>query len=420
MARIVFLSLVFPPDSVSTAQIMGELAEDLSRKGHVVEVITTTPHYNRDMEAESRQPRRTFWGKVLQRSDFKGVSVHHVIMPKKGASIFGRLLAWFGFHVLSTIAGLTVVSRADIYLVPSPPLTIGMSAWILGVLRRSPFIYNVQEIYPDYAVSLGTIRNKWIIRLLYRLESFVYLKAKMITVIAPHMAQQLYQKGVPTEKVHIIPNFVDIDDLQPLPKDNDFSREYGVHDKFVVSYAGNMGPGQDLDTFIDAAAILQDHPNIHFMMMGDGMLRSSLQRRVENLGLQNLSFLPYQPYSLVPQIYAASDLCLVPQGEGIASVAVPSKVYRIMACARPVIAATSHDSDLADLISEANCGITVAPGSSNQLANAILAASQDSAQLREMGISGRVHVTKHYSRQAISQRYHELISTLCSSRGTAE
>jgi len=409
MAKILFLSLVFPPDSVSTAQIMGDLAVDLKRLGHNVEVLTTTPHYNRDLEAESRQPLHKFWGAVLQKSTYQGISVFHVIMPKKGVSIIARILAWINFHILSTIAGVLALHQPDMIIAPSPPLTIGLNAWLLGLFRCAPYIYNVQEIYPDYAIELGVIRNQRIIDVLFWLERFIYNNAKFVTVIAPHMAQQLHKKGVPAEKVKVIPNFVDIEDLHPLPKDNDFSRQHNISDKFVVSYAGNMGPGQDLETFIEAAAILHLYPNIRFMMMGDGMLRDSLIQKVAELKLSNFLFLPYQPYSLMPQIYAASDLCLVAQKSGIASVAVPSKVYRIMACARPVLAATVPASDLSNLIAESGSGIIVEAGAPQSLADAILSASLSAEKLHAMGQAGRNHVVQYYSRQAISLQYNALV-----------
>ncbi len=409
MARVAFLSLVFPPDSVSTAQMMGELAADLKSFGHEVTVLTTSPHYNRDPEAEAKQPLHNCWGTMLRRSSFDGIPVYHVSMPKKGANVPARLLSWLNFHILSTIAGLFVLSRPDVLIVPSPPLTIGLSAWLLALFHRGKYIYNVQEIYPDYAIRVGAIRNNWLIGLLYGLESFVYKKAAAITVIAPRMAQQLVDKGVPVDKVRVIPNFVDIVDMYPLSKTNDFSRQHHICDKFVVTYAGNMGPGQDLENFIDSAAILKEHPHIHFMMMGDGMLRAQLKARVADLDLPNFTFLPHQPYSLVPQIYAASDLCLVPQSPGITETAIPSKVYRIMACARPVLASTVLSSDLADLIDTAHCGIVVEAGSPQRLAAAILQASKDPELIPRMGNAGRVHVVESYSREAVSRLYCDLV-----------
>jgi colanic acid biosynthesis glycosyl transferase WcaI len=149
------------------------------------------------------QPIRNYWGPVLRKSDYQGIPVYHTFMPKKGKNVILRLLAWGGFHQISVVAGMTTVPRPDVILAPSPPLTIGVCAWILGKYHRAPFIYNVQEVYPDIAVRLGALRNKWMIGRLHDLESFVYRKAKRITVIAPRMRQGLLEKGVPSGKVRI-------------------------------------------------------------------------------------------------------------------------------------------------------------------------------------------------------------------------
>ena len=219
------------------------------------------------------------------------------------------------------------------------------------------------------------------------------------------MRQRLIAKGTPPGKLRVIPNFVDADELAPLPKDNAFSRQQGVADKFVVSYAGNMGPAQQLDTFIEAAARLKDEPQIQFMMMGDGILREQLQALVVKNKLSNFAFLPDQPYSLMRQIYATSDLSLVPQAQGISDIAVPSKVYRIMACGRAVLAVAVEDSDLGDLLRSSGSGLLVTPGRADELAAAVLAAARDPEQMRLMGDRGRNHVLAHYTRQAIAQEY---------------
>ena len=147
-------------------------------------------------------------------------------------------------------------------------------------------------------------------------------------------------------------------------------------------------------------------------MMGNGIWCEKLKKRIQDENLSNFTFLDYQPYSLIPQIYAASDLCLVPQLPSITHSAVPSKVYRIMACARPVLASTAPESDLASLIDKVDCGIIVEGGSHHQLAEAILWASKKPEQLRAMGEAGRAHVVECYSRKAISKQYHVLAESI--------
>lgn len=410
--RILILSLVFPPDAVSTAQIMGELAVDLVGRGHEVFVVTTMPHFNRDPEAEARQPITPLWGGLLGKSDLAGIPVFHTLMPRKGQSILGRLLGWIGFHALSTIAALAVVPRPDVILCPSPPLTICVSAWLVGLVRGSPFVYNVQEIYPDIAIKLGALRNEFLIRALRRLEKWAYRRAAAVTVIAPRMLENLKSKGVPKEKLHVIPNFVDTSDFQPGPAENDFREELGLSGTFVVSYAGNLGPAQGLETVLEAAEQLQSNPQVRFVFVGGGSAEQRLRDIATGRRLENIDFLSYRPYSTMPRIYAASDVSLVPQALETGSDAVPSKVYRIMACARPVLAVTEPRSDLTNLVVEAGCGLSVPPGDPRALAEAIRALRTNPTGCREMGAAGRAFVLSAVSRPTVTGRYHELLSAL--------
>ena len=414
MAHVLVLTLVFPPDGVSTAVIVGELSADLKAAGHDVTVVTTVPHYNRDGEAEARQPLVRLWGPLLYGSEFQGVRALHVGMPRKSGKVWSRLLAWTQFHVLSLIAAVTLVRRVDVILAPSPPLTIGVCAWLLGLFYRAPYIYNVLELYPDIAITLGALKSRTVIRLLFALERFVYARAGIITVIAGRMQRRILGKSVPADKVHLIPNFVDVNDMVPLPKANEFSRAHGLDRTFVVTYAGNMGPAQGLETVLDAAALLTHTSGLRFLLVGGGVLHDRLEAVARDRGLSNVLILPHQPYGMVPQIYATSDLCLVPLAINTGSDAVPSKVYRIMACARPVLACADPESDLAELVRLSRCGTVVPPGSPAALAQAISDAMRNPSACIEMGQAGRAHALAHYSREAVSARYEALIREVTS------
>lgn len=411
MPNVLILSLVFPPDSVSTAEIMGDLAQDLRALGHSVSVVTTMPHYNPDREAARRQPVSSVWGPLLRRSSFHGIPVYHTAMPAKDASVPKRLAAWAGFHLLSTLAALTVVPRYDVMLVPSPPLSIGVSAWLAGWGRRAPFIYNVQEIYPDIAINLGAVKNPTVIGLLKRLERFVYGRAASVTVIASRMRERLLERGVPPQKVTVIPNFVDLDRLSPVPRDNGFSRTHGLQDVFAVTYAGNIGPAQGLDIMVDAARLLPPGHPARFVLIGDGILRDRFEGAA-SASDGRVRVLPYQPSSLMPQIYGASDICLVPQAAATGSDAIPSKVYRIMASARPLIAVTDPASDLAALVRNAECGEVVEPGDAAALSGVVQRAAAEPELWRRMGERGRQHVAEHYARQVVVRQYDRLIRKL--------
>ena len=414
MSHVLILTLVFPPDGVSTAQIVGDLALDLQSRGHDVTVVTTTPHYNRDDIARARQPLTRFWGRLLQRSEYSGIITYHILVPQKGRSVVLRLFGWAVFHVMSTIVSAGLVRRPDVILAPSPPLTIGVNAWVIGLLRRCPYIYNVQEIYPDIAVKLGALQNRRAISLLLRLERFVYDHARFITVIGPSMRRSLEDKGVPPAKLSVIPNGVDVASFSAAPRDNDFARKHGLQDRFVVTYAGNMGPSTGLETVIDAAELLHDLPELAIMLIGGGIRADDIRALVERRQLRNVHMLPHHPYEFMSYVYGSSDVCLALQAGGTGSDVLPSKVYRIMAFGRPIVATADPDSDLARLIEEADCGAVVPPGDPEAMAAMLRHSYVHQAEWRMKGISGRACVERHYARASTSARYDELIRAAAS------
>lgn len=411
VARVLILNLIFPPDGVSSAQLLGEMALDFQRAGHEVSVITTVPHYNRDEQAEADQPLHRRRGSPVARSDFHGIPVRHIAIPRKSGRAPIRALQWLWFHLASTLIGLRDRPRPDVIVATSPPLSIGLNAWAVGRFGRIPYIYNVWELYPDVAIRLGYLRKRWIIALCRALEGFTYRRAAAVTAASPLMAEEIAQRVDPA-KVVVVPNFVDTDDIGHVDKNNLFSRSHGLTDKFVVSYAGNMGSPQQLGDVLHAAAAVQDRPDLHVLFVGGGSERSALERQAADLRLRNCTILPHQPYSTVPYIYGSSDLCVVPLNERLASDALPSKVYKIMAAQRTVVAVTSESSALADLVRRSGCGVVVRPGDAEALAATFATLAVEPAALQSYGKAGRAYVTKHFSRQAVSSKYLDVIASV--------
>jgi colanic acid biosynthesis glycosyl transferase WcaI len=184
----------------------------------------------------------------------------------------------------------------------------------------------------------------------------------------------------------------------------------------VVSYAGNMGKPQGLDTLLEAAHIVRDVPQIHFLLMGDGSERAHLIERAQQLKLPNITILPYQPYHLMAEAYATADTSFVFQAPGTSGDGIPSKVYRIMACARPVIACTDVDSDLARLVVKSDGGAVVPSGNAKELAKAIRRALVQGEAWHEKGFKARSFVLQNYSRSTICARYHDLIREIIAKR----
>jgi colanic acid biosynthesis glycosyl transferase WcaI len=417
MAHILFVSYFFTPDNLSTAVLMAELAQDLQALGHRITVVTTTPHYNLTPEALAQQPLRPRWGRWLQESELHGIRVLHVQVAPKGSRVWARAFDYVRYHGIGTLAGWLLVKKPDVLLAPSPPLTIGVHAWLLSLWHRAPFVYNVQEIYPDVAVRLGMLRNRQIIRAMAWLEIFVYRRSRVITVISEWFRRALVAKGVPTDAVRVIPNFVDTALMQPGERPNAFSTAHNLDGKFVVLYAGNIGLTQDFASVLTAAHNVMHLSDMHFVMVGGGARWAWLQDQLRQRNLKHVTLLPHLHHSRTPPMYAASDLCLVPMKPGMAQETFPSKIYTIMAVARPVIVASEADSELSWLVETVDCGWAIPPADAEALTTALAYAYHHRAEMQRKGQRGREYVVTHRSRQAIAQQYHNLISELTGSPG---
>ncbi len=399
---------MFAPDGVSTAQLLSDLVADLCAQGHRVSVVTTQPHYNRDKAAEAAQPLTRRRGGLFFESQYLGARVIHTRMSQRRGGFVVRLGSLALFHPLALIASLFLVERPNIILVPSPLLTAGVLGWLIARLKGGALVYNVQELYPDIAVKMGQLTNPLVGRFLGVLERFVYRRARVTTVISEGMRRIVSARGGPTCRVVLIPNFVDVDVMCPGPRDNEFRREHALEDRFVVSYAGNMGFAQGMEVILQVADLLRERADIRFLFVGDGALRDELVLQASARSLSNVQFVTHQPYVRVPEIYAASDLCIVTMVGNIAAEGVPSKFIRIMACGRPVLGIAASESDLACEICASGGGVVVSPSSPGAIKEAILMFRNSPELCRTVGEAGRTYASKWYARHAVTSRYAEL------------
>ena len=413
MARILLHTLVYAPDGVSTATLLSELAQDLQTAGHDITILTTKPHYNRDEDAEAKQPLYKRLGGLYYISDHQGIRVIHTHMPPKGQGVGNRLRHYVLFHVLSLLLGTLLIGRQDVVIAPSPPLSIGVVAWILARLKGAKFVYNIQELYPALAVQMGIMSpESRMYRLMVHLERFIYHRADKITVICDYFYQQVTKIGLSDHKVLLIPNFVDVHFIHPLPKANFLTDEHKLIDKFVIQYAGNIGMTQSFDTILEVACRLQDESEIHFLIVGDGARRHYVEQQLKAGSFPNITLLPYQPRSHVPYVYASADLCLVPLMTGTAQTTVPSKIYTIMASGRPVLTAVDQDSELVTIVQTAKCGLAVPPDDADALEAGIRHIFAERDKFKAYGGNGRSYVEAHFSRDSVSAQYHQLIQQL--------
>lgn len=410
--RILLLSTYFRPDIASTGMLMTQLAEELSRLGHQIVVVTSMPHYDTNRIWDEYRGRLL----VCERQGPLDVRRVYLYVPQHKENLLGRLLNYVSFNLLSTAVG-TLAGQCDVVMVPSPPLTNGVAAFLISRLRRVPFVYNVQDIYPDIAIQLGIMTNRQLIAAFRSLEKFVYRKAAAVTVISEGFRLNLLAKGVPDAKLRVIPNFVDPGFITALPRRNSFSRRHDLDDPFVVLFAGNVGLSQGLESVLDAARLLAEQPHLLFLIVGSGAAKEGLMKRAEKMNLDNVRFLPFQPHEAVPEMYASADVCLVPLRHGLTEPSVPCKVYTIMAAGKALVASVDEESDTWQLVQAAGCGLCVEPESPAQMAEAVLQLYHDRRLGEKMGTRGRQYVEGRFTPRIVAQEYEALLESLVDERG---
>jgi colanic acid biosynthesis glycosyl transferase WcaI len=309
---------------------------------------------------------------------------------------------------MSVVGGL-MAQKPDVILCVNPPITVGFSGWLLGLARRAPLVFNVQDVWPDCLVIIDQLRSPLLIAVFKRLEKFIYRVSASVTVLSEGMKENLMRKGIPAGKIMVIPNWANVETIRPVERENGFRAAHGLNGDFVVMFAGNLGYIAMLDKALEAAKLLENEPHIRFLIVGEGNAKAGLVNRASELGLRNVRFLPTQPSEVLPEMLGAADLSLVTLNRRLGQLNVPSKTYSIMASARPVLASVPEDSEIARLVKEADCGVGVAPEDPQSLAQAIKHLSRQPEKLRTYGANGRRYVEEYFSRRKLTAQYHDLL-----------
>lgn len=393
--RVLALHQHYWPENAAAGQILADVCEDVAANGHEVEVICGHASY-RAGDGVRALPAQEFHA---------GVDIRRVpLYVAKRRTIPGRLLQYFSYFAASLKASLQA-KRPDVVLVlSSPPLLLGFTGAVLEQLRGVPFVYSVQDLYPNVARSLGVLNDGTGYRLIDQVASRLYREATSIVTLSNMMRDGLISKGVRSESIHVVPNWADTDSVQPMARDNEYARRNNLCDKFVVQYSGNVGLSQGLDAVVGAFSQLADLP-IMLTIVGDGNARQHLKSQVAQSGIKNVQFLPAVPRAQLPEVLASSDVGLVPMRRGVESDLVPSKLYGIMAAAKPVLATVDARSEVARTVIEGSCGRVVAPEDGTALAKSLRQLFHDRERLQLWGANGRALVEQRYSRRVCTPAY---------------
>jgi len=406
--RILYLSQYFLPEMGATQIRAYEMASNWVRLGHQVTMISEVPNHPAGIIAPA------YRGKVYKIDDLDGIETIRVWVkttPRK--NFFNRIIFYFSFMVNAVLAGLFLARRSyDLIYASSPPLFVGGAALALSSLRHLPLVFEVRDLWPESAVALGELSNPWAISLANRLENACYRRAKKIVVVTQGIQNRLLGRGVPSEKICLIPNGANIDLFNYNPEDRVRIRyKMGWEGKFVAIYAGILGIAQGLESVVETARLLRDREDIQIVLIGDGPAKDDLLKVISEFGLANVSLLPEQPRGQIPAFLSASDIALIPLRDvDIFKGALPSKLFDAWACQRPVL--LSVDGEARSLMEQAGGGIFVPPEDSVQMASAILQLKSQPELREEMGKRGREITIDHYSRKTQAENLAKILTSI--------
>jgi len=404
--RIAMISQWYDPEQGS-AIMSGTIARALRERGNEVQVVTGFPNYPDGHLYPGYRVR------PYHREQLQGVTVHRApLYVSHDADPRRRAANYLSYAASASAIAVTRLGKLDATLVHSTPATVAIPAMALQTLKRTPYVVHVQDLWPQTVTASGFLaegRHRRAEGLLHRFCDAVYRHAASIAVTSPGMADLIAARGVESRKISVIPNWADERHFQPTTPSSDIVNELGPFRPFTVMYAGAMGEVQALEVLIDAAAILRDHRDIGFLLVGGGVSEPSLRAQASNARLDNVRFLGHQPVERMAEVLSLGDAQIISLRDlPIFRTTLPSKIQATLAAGRPIIGAVAGDAGA--LIRDSGAGLTTTPGSAVELAEAILKAAAMPAEERQAwGDRGRRYYIDRLSQEAGAGALNDLL-----------
>jgi len=402
--HVVFFNRSYHPDPEATGQYLTELAEDLVAQGLKVSVVCGRSYHVRGK-----------WGfRFLRVQRLNGVRVIRVFNTQLAKSSFLLRLTNLGTYFAGCLAALFFLPIPDVVVSLTDPPLLPLLAGAYACLVRAPFVFLINDLYPDIGVELGQISNPVWVKLLGLATSFGLRRAERVIVLGEDMKEKVLKKGCRAQKIALLPYWADTQRIRPCKERNPFRAEHDLKPSdFIVMYSGNLGLSQNLEDVLRVAGAFKNCENVHFVIVGEGARKDSLRHLCSELGLNGrVLFLPYQPRERLAQSLSAANLHLVPLAGGVAGSIVPSKTYGIMASGTPFVAIMDREAETARIAERYQCGLWCRPNSPDELKERIEFARAHPALMSAMGRNGRRAAEREYSRHRGTGRYCKLLKAL--------
>jgi colanic acid biosynthesis glycosyl transferase WcaI len=375
--HILFLSDNFPPEANAPATRLHEHAQRWVRAGHQVTVITGAPNFP---EGKLFPGYRNRWRAVEQLDGIRVVRVKTYITANEG--FLRRTLDYVSFMLTSFVAGL-FEQRPDVVVATSPQFFCAVGGWALAAVRRLPFVFELRDLWPASIVAVGAMRKSFTIRMLERIELFLYRRAQAIIPVTFSFKEDLIERGIDGSKIHVVINGVDLDRYAPAPRDAELAAQYDLGDRFVVGYLGTHGLAHALGKVLEAAERLRDQDEIVFFFAGGGAERARVESIVKERALPNVRLIPRQPKEMMPRLWSLCDVTLIPlRDTPVFSTVIPSKLFEAMGMGIPVVMSLPI-GEATRIVEETGCGVVVPPEDPEALARALVELAGNPGRLQQ-------------------------------------
>ena len=406
--RILILSQWFQPEPFYKGV---SFAQELVKLGHEVEVLTGFPNYPGGKLYDGYKI------KFFQREMIGGIPVIRVpLYPSHDSNSIKRILNYTSFALSASLLGFFLVRRPDVIYVYHPPATIGLPALFLHFLYRSPFVYDIQDLWPDTLAASGMLDNSTALWMVEKWCRIIYSRAAKIAVLSPGFKEMLIRRGVPEHKIEVIYNWCEDDKIRATAQNEDLACELGMAGRFNIVFAGTMGKAQALDAILEAALLLRDKlPKVQFVFVGGGIDVDRLKERTIEQGLTNVRFLSRRPPSEIGDILNLGDVLLVHlRDDPLFRITIPSKTQAYMAAGRPIL--MSVKGDAAALVEKAGAGFTCTPEDPQAITDAVEKFyNMTREELDLMGHNGKMFYEQELSLRIGARRFEEIFCSVAAS-----
>lgn len=407
--KLLILTQYFPPEIGAPQNRLYELALRLQKKGVEVSVLTAMPNY------PQMKIHQNYKGKCYCKETLNELKIHRAwIYVSQSKSIISRLLNYFSFVISAFFIGAFKLKKQDVLMVESPPLFLGITAYLLAKLKGAKLLFNVSDLWPESAEKLGIISNKFLLSMATKLEEFCYKKSSLISGQTQGIVNNISTR-FPNKNVYWLKNGVDInfyDVNKEIEKDAWKNENNYSNEDFILFYGGIIGHAQGLEVILNAAKKLDEYKNIKFVLLGNGPEKEKLIKLRDELKLTNLRFFDAVPKSEMQRIIMSTNATIIPLKRlDLFKGAIPSKIFENLALKKPIILGVEGEAEEL-FIKQGKCGVSFIPEDSEDLAKQILKLYNDRNLVVELGENGLKYVSENFNRDKIAEEFYNKISNL--------